>query len=220
MTSITPLELPPSATGVLLFGGMFDPPHIAHVEIPAKARDEIMPGAWLVYVPAARSPHKPGGPAAPDAHRIAMLQLATSAVRQCAIWTDEIDRAKEGEPSYWVITLERARKAIPESLELRFLIGSDQAVAFHRWRDAHRILELASPIVMLRAPHNSAGDLLAEMAESGQWTTAELEAWRTRIYDGVRLRAASTDVRQHAKGSRDLIDPRVEAYIKRNALYR
>jgi len=219
VTSITPLELPASATGVLLFGGMFDPPHIAHVEIPAKARDAIMPGAWLVYVPAARSPHKPGGPAATEAHRIAMLQLATSGLSQCAIWTDEIDRAKEGEPSYWVVTLERARNAIPKSLELRFLIGSDQAVAFHRWRDAHRILELASPIVMLRAPHKAAGDLISEMSESGEWTNAELDAWRTWIYDGVRLRAASTDVRQHAKGSQDFIDPKVEAYIKQNALY-
>jgi nicotinate-nucleotide adenylyltransferase len=177
-----------------------------------------MPDAWLVYVPAARSPHKPRGPAAQAIHRIEMLRLATEHLRNCTIWTDEIDRAQAGaEPSYWITTLERAKTAHPAPI--RFLIGSDQALAFHRWQGARRILSLAEPIVMLRAPHATADELIKEMTELDQWTESELSAWRDRIYEGLRFRAASTDVREHTRGARRLMDPKVESYIKQHALY-
>ncbi|MCW5776185.1 MAG: hypothetical protein KIS87_07100 [Phycisphaeraceae bacterium] len=62
--SVTPMPVPADAPGVLLFGGTFDPPHRGHTEPAAAARDAMMPpGSWLVFVPAARSPHKSAAPA-------------------------------------------------------------------------------------------------------------------------------------------------------------
>lgn len=158
MIDPSPLCLADDCTSVLLFGGVFDPPHAGHVSLAALARDEVMgKGTELVFVPAACSPHKPGGAIASDSHRLAMLELATSDVPNCSIWTDELDR---GGASYWVETLERARAQLNTSVLMRFLIGADQAIAFHRWRAFADILSLAEPIVMLREPMLSAPDLV------------------------------------------------------------
>lgn len=80
---------------VLLMGGTFDPPHVAHVAQARSAlRRAMAPGAWLVLVPAARSPLKRGGPGARDRDRVAMLRAAFAGVGRATVWTDELDRAR------------------------------------------------------------------------------------------------------------------------------
>lgn len=214
----TTLTLPESASTVLLYGGVFDPPHRAHVQLPRRIRDRLFGRrAWLVYVPAARSPHKPSGPAATDRDRIDMVRLATARVPRCAVWTDEIDR---GGPSYWIDTLRRAVRVAPAGAELRFLIGSDQAAAFHRWKDFRDILDIAEPVVMLRPPHRSGAGVIREMRKTGAWTKGELDQWAGWIEGDAVMDASSTAVRGAlARGEPvDLARP-VKAYIARRGLY-
>ena len=189
--------------------------------MPRRIRDRLFGhGAWLVYVPAARSPHKPGGPVAPDRDRVRMLRLATARVPRCAIWMDEIDRAGAG-PSYWIETLRRAVRAAPPGTHIRFLIGSDQAVAFHRWREFREILNLAEPAVMLRPPHKDAGSVLRAMQETGAWTGAELEHWAAWIDDARVMKESSTAARAAIARGRTAggVPGVVRAYIKRRGLY-
>ena len=76
-----------------MFGGSFDPPHLWHTKIASAARRQVFgPKGVVVFVPAARSPHKKHGPVASDEDRVAMLRLATRRMKRCVIWTDEIDR--------------------------------------------------------------------------------------------------------------------------------
>jgi nicotinate-nucleotide adenylyltransferase len=199
---------------VLLFGGVFDPPHKAHTDLPRRIREHLVePQAWLVYVPAAQSPHKPGGPEATDRDRLAMLRAATRDLPRCMIWTDEIDR---GGPSYWVQTLERAASTLPKGAQLRFIIGSDQAAAFHRWRRFRDILSIAQPVVMVRPPHKDAAGVIRAMRRAGEWTNDELDQWASWIADGPTMKASSTQIR--AGSRRDLAAP-VRAYIRRHSLY-
>lgn len=232
MEAITPLPVPPDA-GVLLYGGSFDPPHVAHVELALAARDVLEQesskagsggGVWLVYVPAARSPHKDAGPVATAAQRVRMLELALEDRPRVGIWTDEIDRATGAspgaapEPSYWINTVRRARSLLGASRWLRFLIGADQAVQFHRWREARQILKLAEPAIMGRGEIDSAADLRRAMAQAagGFWSDAELDQWAGWFVDvGVR-RASSTAIRG---GSDDALPRAVEAYIQREGVY-
>ena len=218
---ITPLPVPEDAGPILLFGGLFDPPHWAHVELAIGARDAALgQDSWLVYVPAARSPHKPDGPAAGDEDRVAMLRLALEGRPRAAIWTDELDRA-DAEPSFWVVTLDRARRLRPEA-DLRFLIGADQAVAFHRWRDWRRVLELAQPVVMLRDPAPTLPRLRELLRETGAWSDAEIDWWSERVVPHEAMRISSTDLRErlgsHASDG-SMLDDRVRAYIDAHHLY-
>ncbi|MCL4741998.1 MAG: nicotinate-nicotinamide nucleotide adenylyltransferase [Phycisphaerales bacterium] len=231
---VTPMPVPPDAPGVLLFGGTFDPPHRGHTEPAAAARDAMMPpGSWLVFVPAARSPHKSEAPSTSVAHRVAMLHLAIADLPRSAVWTDEIDRApRDGsEPSWWVETLRRARRVLPPGASLRFLIGSDQAAAFHRWREFREVLALAEPVVVLREPIADAATLDAALEASGEWTAAERAAWRARIAPAPIVRASATAIREEIRcgcGTEPLGDSRasrlvadnVSAYLRQHGLFK
>jgi len=222
---ITPIQAPADAEGLLIFGGTFDPPTRAHVELALGARDRAAPKSWLVYVPAARSPHKQEGPLAPDADRVAMLRIALRDAHRACIWTDELDRADRGEPSYSLTTVERAHAARP-SARLRVLIGADQAAAFHRWRDPRRIIEIAEPVVMLRKPSESADALMEDLERTGAWSRDDLDAWRARIAEVPVMGVSATEARDLLNSVRaddprlaDLLDQRVLDYIREHGLY-
>ncbi len=217
----TPIPVPADAAAVILCGGVFDPPHRAHTGLPALARDAAVPGAWLVFVPASRSPFK-SAPLATDADRLAMLKLSLAPLPRSAIWTDELDRARPGEPSYWIETLARARRALGPGVELRFLIGADQALGFHRWREPRRILELAEPLVMLRSPAEHANALADGLRSAHFWSDHEIDRWLDRIVPVPIFEVSGTAIRARlAAGEREIpeLDPSVLDYIRRGRLY-
>lgn len=208
----------------LVFGGTFDPPHRAHVELPAKVREAIGADA-IIYVPAARSPHKLDGPVASGAERVEMLRLALADARDVSISDIELTR-NGAAPSYTVDTLRTLRAEIPRTTALRLLIGADQAAAFHRWREPHEIIRLAEPVVMLRAPHETVDALMTAMA--AHWPTAELARWRERVVAVPVLDVEATDIRGLLR--RDTDSPEaarllpgagaVLAFIRARGLYR
>jgi len=213
------------SSGLVLFGGTFDPPHLGHTALAAAARDARAPGAWLVFVPAARSPHKPAEPSASDADRVEMLERAVEGLPRACVWTDEIDRAAAGSPSFWVTTLERARRALGPETPMRFILGADQAAAFRRWREPDRILELAEPVVLLREPIGTADALERALRDAGEADRDRIDAWRARCVETPRSPASSTAVREAlARGdtrrAREMLAPGVAAYIAERGLYR
>ncbi|MEZ6241730.1 MAG: nicotinate-nicotinamide nucleotide adenylyltransferase [Phycisphaerales bacterium] len=239
--SAPPITPWPAGEGTaMLVGGTFDPPHVAHVRLSDQARRLTLgDGAWIVYVPAARSPHKQDAPRASDADRVEMVRIATRGFERVAVWTDEIDRAREGGASYWIDTLRRAREAKAvgggagspplreerDERSLRFLIGADQAVAFHRWREFRDILELAAPIVVPRGDVRDAETLVTRLRAAGVWTHAEIDRWRswlapTEVIDAcaTSIRAALADPRRRDRPIEHL-DEAVRAYIVREGLY-
>lgn len=222
---VTPLPIPAGARSALLVGGSFDPPTLAHARIAQLARERALsPDAWLLFVPAARSPFKPDPPA-PDHHRVAMLRALVADLDRAAVWTDELDRAAVGAPSYWIDTLRRANRDRPD-LDLAFLIGADQAAEFHRWRDARAILALARPLVAPRAPFASPDAILAHLTHTGAWNTAELDAWRAAVLELPLLPASATRAREALAADppdeqtlAELLHPAVLAYIRAHHLY-
>lgn len=195
--------VPSGARTVLLFGGSFDPPHIAHITLPSLARDAIN-ADWLLYVPAARSPHKPDGPIASAPERIAMLAAALQDIPRASISTIELDAADRDPlaPSYTINTIRALRSSIPPETKLRLLIGADQLLSFHRWREPREIIERAEPVVMLRrsdpppapsAPQPDIDSLLAHIEP--HWSPDELRAWRSRFVEVPLIDVSATEVR-------------------------
>ncbi len=142
------------------------------------------------------------------------------------IWDTEIerDRGMGDEPSFWLQTLEQAVERVGAG-RVRFLIGADQAVAFHRWHAPREMLAIAEPIVMPRTPIHSATDLRSAMSEAEFWTDAELEAWRKSLAPVTPFDVSATDVRAALRVPRQMADleralnPSVLQYILAHKLY-
>jgi nicotinate-nucleotide adenylyltransferase len=202
---------------IVIYGGSFDPPHRAHIELPEAAR-VALDADVVAYVPAAKAPHKLDRVQTDPKHRLAMLRLAVQGAPRAVVLTDEIDRGDAGEPSYTVDTLEALRRRLgsaPPGPELRLLIGADQVRIFDTWRESGRIVELAEPAVMLRPP-DTADALLSP------FDAAQQGAWRRRIVDVPALDVDSTTLRRQIAAGEDVsewIPPAVLAYIKKHAIY-
>jgi len=207
-----PSTFPTGAGAVLWFGGTFDPPTTAHLELPEAARQAVEADS-VVYCPAARSPFKSHNPHASGDDRLDMLRaaLAHRLGSTAAVSSIELDRAahRPDQPSYTVDTLAAVRASLPPHRPLRLLIGADQARSFHKWREADRIVQLAEPLVMLRASGpqhahpdhpddaswNAARDeLLAEL--DSHWPAHDRHPWARRIVRVPMIHASATRARQ------------------------
>lgn len=131
---------------VAIYGGTFDPVHLGHL-VPAVRAQETFRFDRLVFVPAARPPHKQGEPLTPFSHRFAMLALATQPYDRFFVSDIELDG---DDPSYTVETVRAFRSRHPAE-NLYFLMGSDsfsQISTWHRWEE---LVDLAHLVVLHRA---------------------------------------------------------------------
>ena len=222
---VTAWPLSAQAQDVIIVGGAFDPPHAAHVRVADAARIALMPRAWLLFIPAARSPLKDQSQTA-DTHRVAMLRLAVEGLSRSAVWTDEVDRAASDPttPSYTIDTLERACR-VTATTRFKLFIGADQAAQFHRWRRFRDIITLCPPMVVLRPPYATEDELLTALHQTDAWTQRELEMWRSWIAWREIVHISSTNIREQIAAGKmnsvhHALDPRVEEYILKHKLYR
>jgi len=128
-----------------LFGGSFDPPHLAHLALAHCALEQLALDV-LVWLPARQSPHKGDRPPASGADRVAMLQRLTDGEPRFSIDTRELDRAG---PSFTVDTL-RALRAEQPGTRWWLVIGQDQYARFDSWHDWRGIVALAGLAVAAR----------------------------------------------------------------------
>jgi nicotinate-nucleotide adenylyltransferase len=211
---------------ILFFGGSFDPPHAGHASLPLAVARSLAPATAIgviMYVPAARSPHKDDAPTDP-AHRLAMLEIAIRQMKHARIWTGELDRAAQepDSPSYWSATWSAVRLSRPEYQD-RFLIGADQALSMHRW---HRYQSFwRDAVVMLRDDQDDADELIEAMSRLGVWSDEELKHWRSNIVPVPLVDASSSHVRRcltnpmRRENPITGLDDRVQDYILQHGLY-
>jgi nicotinate-nucleotide adenylyltransferase len=201
---------------LLIFGGSFDPPHIAHAALPPLVADRLG-CARILYVPASVSPHKTDdAPRANAHHRLAMLAMAIADIPNADISTAELERIG---PSYTIDTLRHLRSLHAPDITFRLLIGTDQALRFHTWKEWSAILELATPAVMLRAPLDERTFHQQLVIAFGEDEAARWLEWTVRV---PTIDASSTEIRQRllsGKALNDAIDPAVLRYIQRERLY-
>lgn len=206
----------PRARRIGLFGGSFDPIHEGHLHAARAARDAFELDR-VVFVPAWRSPYKPGRPPARGPDRLAMVELAIRGER--AFEASDIELARGG-TSYTVDTLRELPRALGEAPDcaLHLVIGSDNLPGFAGWRSVREILERAQPIVVHRD-----GEPDAHLAEIERELGPELARKIERGY--LRLppvAASSTDARAALSGDDGApiaVPPAVLAYVRAHGLY-
>ncbi|HEY1694771.1 MAG TPA: nicotinate-nicotinamide nucleotide adenylyltransferase [Polyangiaceae bacterium] len=179
---------------VAVFGGSFNPPHVAHAmacRIVA-ARDDV---DRVLVVPAFRHPF--AKELAPYADRVAMCRIATNGVADVEVSTLEADLGGE---SRTLRTLEWLVANHP-GWNLRLVIGADILAETHKWFGFDAIVRLAPPLVLARAGVDTPG--------AGPQVLPDVSS--TLVRDAV--------ARGDWDGLRPLLPPGVLAYIRENGLY-
>lgn len=183
-----------AAAPIAVYGGSFDPPHVAHVmaTLWVLATTDV---EKVLVVPTFQHPLDKRSHAEFD-DRVRMCELAFADVRRV-----EISRIEEelGGPSRTLHTLEELKRRMPDR-ELRLLLGTDLLPETPRWHRFDRVAELAPPIMVGRAGHESPPGVVVELPD-----------------------ISSTDVRERLVRGEDvtgLVPRAVIAYAAERGLYR
>lgn len=131
---------------VALYGGSFDPPHIAHLLAGAYVLATHPVDLWLL--PCAQHPFAKR--MAPFEERAAMCRLVAEALGpRASVNPVEAELARDGTPSYTIDTVLHLRRAHPE-LSFRLVVGADILHERHKWKRWDDLVELAPPILLGR----------------------------------------------------------------------
>jgi nicotinate-nucleotide adenylyltransferase len=188
-----------------VFGGAFDPPHVAHVALARAALEQLRLDELRIF-PTGDAWHKERTLTAP-AHRLAMARIAFSELPRTVIDDRELRRVG---PTYTVDTLRELQAEHPRA-ELFLVMGEDQASSFERWREWQAILGMAVLCVASR-PH-------------AMRTQGPSPSWPERVMP-ISLPAmpeSATEVRARLIQERDvtgLVPSGVASYIESQHLYR
>jgi nicotinate-nucleotide adenylyltransferase len=130
---------------VALFGGSFNPPHVAH-QLVALYVLETMPVTELWFVPAFQ--HAFDKPLAPFADRYRMCELAAAALGSRARVSDI--EARIGGPSRTLKTVERLQQDHPGA-DFSLVVGADLVGEIDRWYGGETLRRRMPIIVVGRA---------------------------------------------------------------------
>lgn len=187
-----------------LFGGSFNPPHVAHLIVAEVARDQFgFDEVW--WIPNATPPHKPHDELAKVDHRLEMTQRAVEdnpAFRVCDI---EVERSGV---SYTVETVRVLQEQRPDT-DFALLIGSDSLDHFAEWHKPDEIAERV-PLVVYKRP-----GVIDTVPESRF-------ANHVRFVSAPVMEVSGTEIRSRCSADRTiryLVPESVRAYIEEHELY-
>ena len=187
-----------------LFGGSFNPPHVAHLVVAEVARDQFgLDEVW--WIPNATPPHKSQDELASVDHRVEMTRRAVAdnpAFRLCNI---EVERAGT---SYTIETVRALQDKHPDT-DFGLLIGSDSLDHFGEW---HRPEEIAEriPLVVYKRPG------VIEVVPEPRFAN------HVRFVAAPVMEVSGTEIRSRRRAGRSiryLVPEAVRTYIDKRGLY-
>jgi len=219
-----------------IMGGTFDPIHLGHL----RAAEEIY---WafgldrIIFVPAARPPHKEEVVVASALHRYEMVSLATVFTPYFTVSPIELTRPGK---SYSVETLREFQKMYGSNTSLYFVVGVDAFLEMSGWRQARELFSLARIIVTARPGWRL--DEVERLLTSEQRkilgsprfrylkisgidperVERELDPRQVLLVEVVSLDIASREIRdlvEQGRSIRHLVPDTVAAYMAKNRLY-
>ena len=192
-----------SLTRIGLFGGTFDPPHRAHVELARTALaalqlDEVR------WIPAG-APWQKARDITPGDQREAMVRLAIAGEPRFVLDRRELLRTG---PSFTLDTVRECQAAEP-GREWVLLIGHDQYVGLHTWRDWQELLGRVTLAVANRPGVDSPPD-------------PQVQRFPHQAVPLPMLDISSTEIRRKLSQGEpitDLVPAPVARYIEDHRLY-
>jgi nicotinate-nucleotide adenylyltransferase len=187
-----------------LFGGSFNPPHVAHLVVAEVARDQFgLDEVW--WIPNATPPHKSQDELASVDHRVEMTRRAVAdnpAFRLCNI---EVERAGT---SYTIETVRALQDKHPDT-DFGLLIGSDSLDHFGEWHRPEEIAERV-PLVVYKRPG------VIEVVPEPRFAN---HVW---FVAAPVMEVSGTEIRSRRRAGRSiryLVPEAVRTYIDKRGLY-
>ncbi len=128
-----------------IYGGSFNPPHIAHLIFGEMLYEELQLDK-MIFVPSATPPHKKNTNLLDAQKRLRLLQLAISGNERFEVSDIEIQR---GGTSYTIDTINALDK-VNKNATLYLVVGTDNLVIFHQWKNYQEILDKCTPVAIHR----------------------------------------------------------------------
>ena len=199
------------AKSIGIFGGTFNPPHVAHVAA-AEAFSKCIDPDILMIMPDFIPPHKSfAGTVTPD-QRLDMCKLAFSHIKNVVISDMEIAR---GGKSYTANTLTELSCT---GCDLYFLCGTDMFLTLDNWYSPETIFRLATICYVRRETDRSLDE------EIRRCTALYEQKYNARIIsvDMDTVQLSSTEVRDalSSHGKVETIPDSVMKYIEEKGLYK
>ena len=195
---------------IVIFGGTFNPPTRAHLDIATEAL-YYLDAEKVLFVPVSDLYKKDDVEI--SYHRVNMLNLAIGNFRRLEIDFTEVDSVKL---TYTYETVEKIKSQYQDK-ELFLLIGADNLEDFKNWKNQRSIMENCSLLVVNR--NNSSID---EIIESNEILTE----FKDKVIEAPieEIGISSTEVRNRIasgelEGLENLVDKEVIDYIVENKLY-
>lgn len=191
-------------------GGTFDPPHEGHRRLAAVAQRELGLERLLI-VPTGRPAFKLDREVAPGDLRLEMCRALAASLPDAAVWDAEVRRPGV---TYAADTLRELRAALPDAVEIVYVVGADAALTLPRWHEAAQLANLATFAVANRPGYELDADALASLKRAG-FKVEPLAIPATEVSSSeVRRRL---DAGASAEG---LVPAEVQRIIEREGLYR
>lgn len=195
-----------------IFGGSFDPVHIAHLILAECCRESLALDRVL-FIPAFISPLKQSSQPVDPKHRIEMLRLAIGGNPSFHLDTRELDR---GGVSYTIDTVSALKSDYPAA-ELFLLMGADSVRDLPRWRSPEALLSLVSIGAISRGGFGAPPwDSIRHLATEERWTQIQNQV------DAPELEISSRNLRHRISSRQSIryqVPAAVEMYIHQHRLY-
>ena len=188
-----------------LYLGTFNPIHHGHITLANYfANNTDLDEVWVVLTP--QNPFKKNNNLIQDNHRLEMANNTFNHLKNIKVSDIEFQLDK---PNYTIDTINRLSKDFPNQ-QFTLLIGEDNLVNFHHWKDYSKILDLVEVYVY---PRTTDINIDQELITNN----------KINILDAPKIETSSDQIRKRIKEGDDIqsyLPKEIYKYIIEKKLYK
>lgn len=189
-----------------IFGGAYDPPHIAHSILADDVREQMHLDK-VIFIPSGKHPLKEHETISAG-HRLNMCRLAFEDDENFEV--DDIEIKNDKDKNYTVDTLIQLKERYKDDfVKLYLILGVDNLIEFPKWKQPEKLF-LLSEVIIIARPNFVVQDAKPEYTS------------RVKFLSTPLIEISSSLIRDHVangKSIKYLVNSKVEQYIKENNLY-
>lgn len=196
-----------------IFGGTFNPPHLAHKRLALEMLEKAQLDTMLI-IPTFVPPHKNANELASAEDR---LEMCRRTFCEDCFKVSDIEIRREGK-SYTYDTLCQLKEMYKDS-KLFLVVGSDMLLSFHKWYRFDDILKMATLCAISR--EDGEGALMLSAYAKDVLGLNEIKG-EIIISKANPIELSSTEIRLKIKAGEDvrtLIEEKTLCFIKEKELY-